>query len=115
MYFNSLDFAIFLPIVFILYWFVTQHNLKLQNCLIILASYVFYGWWDWRFLSLICFSSLVDYVIGLKLKQQQHDAKRKLLLWISICVNLGFFSFFLNIIISLQIILQPLFRFLEVL
>ena len=61
MLFNSLDFAIFLPIVFLLYWFVVQRNLKLQNALIVVASYVFYGWWDWRFLSLIIFSTVVDY------------------------------------------------------
>ena len=56
MLFNSIDFAIFLPIVFILYWFIPK-KLKIQNLLIVVASYVFYGWWDWRFLSLIIFSS----------------------------------------------------------
>ncbi len=61
MLFNSIDFAIFLPIVFILYWFVTNKNLKWQNLLIVAASYLFYGWWDWRFLSLILFSTIVDY------------------------------------------------------
>jgi D-alanyl-lipoteichoic acid acyltransferase DltB (MBOAT superfamily) len=94
MYFNSLDFAIFLPIVFILYWFVTNKNLKLQNALLVVASYVFYGWWDWRFLSLIVFSSLVDYTIGLQLKKTAQPSKRKLLLWSSILVNLGFLGFF---------------------
>jgi alginate O-acetyltransferase complex protein AlgI len=94
MLFNSLDFAIFLPIVFILYWFVTQRNLKLQNVLIVLASYVFYGWWDWRFLSLIVFSTLVDYTIGVKLQTEANNSKRKLLLWTSILVNLGFLGFF---------------------
>ena len=69
MLFNSLDFAVFLPIVFILYWFVFQKNLKAQNFLIVMASYLFYGWWDWRFLSLIAFSTLVDYTIGLKLSK----------------------------------------------
>jgi hypothetical protein len=68
MLFNSIDFAIFLPIVFVLYWFVTNRNLKWQNMLIVAASYLFYGWWDWRFLSLILFSTLVDYSVGLKLK-----------------------------------------------
>lgn len=67
MLYNSVDFAIFLPIVFILYWFVIQRSIKLQNLLIVVASYVFYGWWDWRFLSLIFFSSVTDYTIGLKL------------------------------------------------
>lgn len=94
MLFNSLDFAVFLPIVFLLYWFVTAHNLKLQNALIVAASYLFYGWWDWRFLSLILFSTLVDYTIGLKLKTEQHSLKRKILLWTSIGVNLGFLGFF---------------------
>lgn len=64
MLFNSIDFAIFLPIVFLLYWFVTNKNLKLQNFLIVVASYVFYGWWNWKFLSLILFSTLVDFLIG---------------------------------------------------
>ncbi|MXV39015.1 MBOAT family protein [Flavobacteriaceae bacterium Ap0902] len=94
MLFNSLDFAIFLPIVFILYWFITDKNLKLQNLLIVAASYLFYGWWDWRFLSLILFSTIVDYTIGIKLKGEENKTKRKLLLWISILVNLGFLGFF---------------------
>ena len=94
MLFNSIDFAIFLPIVFILYWFVTNKNLKVQNSLIILASYFFYGWWDWRFLSLILFSTVVDYTVGISLSNQENPIKRKILLWISICVNLGFLGFF---------------------
>ena len=94
MLFNSLDFAIFLPIVFILYWFITQKNLKLQNALIVVSSYVFYGWWDWRFLSLILFSTVVDYLIGQRLRTEDKQFKRKILLWISITVNLGFLGFF---------------------
>jgi alginate O-acetyltransferase complex protein AlgI len=94
MLFNSIDFAIFLPIVFILYWFVTHKNLKLQNLLIVVSSYVFYGWWDWRFLSLILFSTIVDYSVGLGLSKQENKNKRKLLLWTSIIVNLGFLGFF---------------------
>jgi D-alanyl-lipoteichoic acid acyltransferase DltB (MBOAT superfamily) len=94
MLFNSIDFAIFLPIVFILYWFVTKGNLKLQNLLIVAASYLFYGWWDWRFLLLIVFSTLVDYSVGRKLKTEENQRNRKALLWISIAVNLGFLGFF---------------------
>lgn len=94
MIFNSLDFAIFLPTVFILYWFIFRKNLKLQNLLILAASYFFYGWWDWRFLSLIFLSTIVDFTIGLKLKSQENILKRKILLWISILVNLGFLGFF---------------------
>jgi D-alanyl-lipoteichoic acid acyltransferase DltB (MBOAT superfamily) len=94
MLFNSLDFAIFLPIVFLLYWFVAQKNLKLQNALIVVASYVFYGWWDWRFLSLIIFSTVVDYLVGQRLRTEDKQSKRKVLLWTSIIVNLGFLGFF---------------------
>tara|TARA_B110000240_G_scaffold159060_1_gene177306 strand:- start:1306 stop:2754 length:1449 start_codon:yes stop_codon:yes gene_type:complete len=94
MFFNSLDFAIFLPIVFFLYWFVFQKNIKLQNALIVLASYVFYGWWDWRFLSLIIFSTVIDYLVGQKLRTEEKISNRKVLLWTSILVNLGFLGFF---------------------
>lgn len=94
MLFNSIDFAIFLPIVFILYWFATNKNLKLQNVLLVLASYVFYGWWDWRFLSLIIFSSCVDYLVGIGLSKTDEHKKRKVLLLASISVNLGLLAFF---------------------
>lgn len=94
MLFNSIDFAVFLPVVFLLYWFVTQRNLALQNLLLLTASYVFYGWWDWRFLSLILFSTLVDFFVGRALGQEQDVTKRKLLLWVSLSVNLGFLFFF---------------------
>lgn len=94
MLFNSIDFAIFLPIVFILYWFVTNKNLRQQNLLIVATSYLFYGWWDWRFLSLILFSSLVDYFVGIGLLNQENSLKRKVLLWTSILVNLGLLGFF---------------------
>ncbi len=92
--FNSIDFAIFLPIVFILYWFITTKNLKIQNLLIVAASYVFYGWWDWRFLSLILFSTIVDYTVGLELLKKRDQAKRRILLCTSILVNLGLLGFF---------------------
>ncbi|WJJ95487.1 MBOAT family O-acyltransferase [Algibacter luteus] len=94
MLFNSIDFAIFLPIVFILYWFVFQKNLRLQNLLIIIASYLFYGWWDYRFLALIAFSSLLDYSIGIALKKYEDKNTRKSLLILSLLVNLGFLGFF---------------------
>ncbi|WP_274475271.1 MBOAT family O-acyltransferase [Mangrovimonas aestuarii] len=94
MLFNSLDFALFLPIVFVLYWFVANKNLKLQNFLIVVASYYFYGCWDWRFLSLIVFSTLVDYSIGVRLSKENNLVRRKVLLWTSILVNLGFLGFF---------------------
>jgi len=80
MLFNSIDFAVFLPIVFGLYWFVFHKNLKLQNALIVVASYVFYGWWDWRFLFLVLFSTIIDYSIGLLLDREDKKSKRKFLL-----------------------------------
>lgn len=94
MLFNSLEFALFLPIVFLIYWFVLNRNLKIQNLLIVVASYIFYGWWDWRFLSLIIFSSVIDYSVGLRLKNETILSKRKFLLLISILVNIGFLGFF---------------------
>lgn len=90
MLFNSLDFAIFLPIVSILYWFVTQKHLKLQNALIVVASYVFYGWWDWRFLSLIIFSTVVDYLIGQRLRTEDKQFKRKYYYGLVLLLTLNF-------------------------
>jgi hypothetical protein len=52
-----------------LYWFVTNRSLKAQNFLLLASSYVFYGWWDWRLLSLIAFSSAVDFLIGMQLSK----------------------------------------------
>jgi len=94
MLFNSIDFAIFLPIVFSLYWFIVNKNLKVQNIFLLIASYTFYGWWDWRFLSLIAFSSFVDYLVGIGLSKTDEKRKRIFLLLISIFVNLGFLGFF---------------------
>ena len=67
MLFNSLEFLLFLPTVFLLYWFVFQRNLRVQNLLLLISSYVFYGWWDYRFSSLIFLSTVVDYFAGLKI------------------------------------------------
>jgi len=115
MLFNSIDFAIFFPIVFLLYWFVTQRNLRIQNLfpivfllywfvtqrnlriqnlLIVAASYVFYGWWDWRFLSLLLFSSLLDFGIGLGLAKQSHPGRRRALVTVSLVANLGLLGVF---------------------
>jgi len=73
---------------------VANKNLKLQNFLIVAASYLFYGWWDWRFLSLILFSTIVDFMVGKKLRSEKNQLKRKVLLWTSVLVNLGFLGFF---------------------
>ena len=76
MLFNSIDFAIFVPIVFVLYWFVFK-ELKSQNILLIISSYIFYAWWDWRFLGLIIISTLVDYTIGLAIAREQSKKSKK--------------------------------------
>ena len=94
MFFNSIDFAIFLPIVFVLYWFVAHRHLKVQNFLIVVASYFFYAYWDWRFLGLILFSTCVDYVVGRKLKNEVKVTHRKIWLWTSVIVNIGLLGFF---------------------
>jgi D-alanyl-lipoteichoic acid acyltransferase DltB (MBOAT superfamily) len=94
MFFNSIDFIIFLPTVFLFYWFVTNRNLKLQNGLIVIASYIFYGWWDWRFLFLLLFSTTTDYLVGLGLLKNKNNNKRKILLCVSIFINLAFLGFF---------------------
>ena len=94
MLFNSLEFVWFLPLVFAFYWLIGVKQLKLQNVLILAASYLFYGWWDWRFLSLVFFSSVIDYLIGVQMGKTLEARKRKWLLAISMIVNLGFLGFF---------------------
>jgi len=94
MLFNSIDFVLFLPIVFLIYWGVVYKSIKLQNIFIIAASYFFYGWWDWRFLFLIATSALVDFFIGIALEKQDLQKKRKALLWVSILTNIGILGFF---------------------
>lgn len=89
MVFNSAIFALFLPIVFVLYWFVSQRSIRLRNTFLIAASYVFYGWWDVRFLALIALSSLVDYLAGRLMGRHP-----KLALTLSVLVNLGALGFF---------------------
>ena len=94
MLFNSLTFLIFLPIVFILYWFVFNKTIKGRNILLLIASYVFYGWWDYRFLSLILASTFVDYIIARLLDKEERKHHRKLLLSASVLFNLGLLGFF---------------------
>ena len=94
MLFNSLEFLIFLPTVFCFYWFIFQKNLRIQNLLLLISSYVFYGWWDYRFLSLIFLSTFVDYFVGLKIYHSNDKKSKKLYLWVSILFNLGLLGFF---------------------
>jgi alginate O-acetyltransferase complex protein AlgI len=92
--FNSLAFASFLPIVFILYWFVFNKKLYYQNVLLLVASYYFYGSWDYRFLFLLVFSTLLDYYTGLKMYENRDTRKKLLWLWLSVSINLGLLGVF---------------------
>lgn len=94
MLFNSIEFAVFLPIVFGLYWFLCKKDHRAQNILLLIASYIFYGWWDWHFLGLIIFSSLVDYIVGIEFSKNHKKIRRKGLLILSISINLGFLFYF---------------------
>lgn len=94
MLFNSINFALFLPVVFVLYWFVTNRKLGTQNLLLLVASYFFYACWDWRFLFLLVFSTLLDYFTGIKMSDATEKSKKKFWFWLSICVNLGFLGVF---------------------
>ena len=97
MLFNSFEFLIFLSTVFILYWFVFNKNLRVQNSLIVISSYVFYSFWDYRFLSLIILSTIIDFSIGLNIPKYKSNKVRKLLLWSSVIFNvsvLGFFKYY---------------------
>lgn len=77
MLFNSVDFLIFFPTVFLLYWLVFKGNLFLRNVFLITVSYLFYGWWDWRFLSLIVISSAIDFITGQRIAQSQEKRTKK--------------------------------------
>jgi len=94
MLFNSIEYLIFIFIFFITYWFVVNRNLKFQNLLILLSSYIFYGWWDYRFLSLIFLSTIVDYFIGINIPKSSSAFKRKILLFSSLFFNLSLLGFF---------------------
>ena len=111
MLFNSITFAIFLPIVFLLYWFVFQRNLKVQNFFVVVASYVFYGWWDWRFLLLIVCTSFCSWGCGVLMQRaDKHNTtrffSRKFLNVSNIVLNLGilgvfkYYNFFIESFIS---------------
>ena len=105
MLFNSLSFAIFFPIVFLIYWFVTGKSTKWQNILLLIASYYFYACWDWRFLFLLMFSTFLDYFTGLKISNAKSIWSSKFWLWLSIIVNVGS-----NTIIFLFYPLQKLYQ-----
>ncbi len=102
MLFNSNEFLVFFPIVFLLYWFVFRKRHS-QNLLIVISSYVFYGWWDWRFLILIAFTSLCSYASGLLIERfegnrrtQQAVSATNIILNLSILGVFKYFNFFVE-------------------
>jgi alginate O-acetyltransferase complex protein AlgI len=92
MSFNSIEYILFLLVIVLLYWRIRQ--VRLQNILLLLASYFFYAQWDWRFLSLILFSTITDYSIGLLFSRTENNRRRDLLMAVSVIVNLGILVFF---------------------
>ena len=95
MLFNSFDFAVFMPIVFLLYWLVFNRTVTLRNAFLLVASYTFYSFWDWRFLFLLLFSSLADFILGLQLHKTSDDEPRKRKMWLytSLAINFGILGF----------------------
>src|SRR5437868_911127 len=94
MLFNSFAYAIFLPLVFAVYWALARAPLKYQNTALLVAAYVFYGWWDYRFLILLFLNCIVDYATGIWLERETTPRRRKLVLGISLAANLGVLGFF---------------------
>lgn len=94
MLFNSLDFAVFLPVVFALYWSVFRRHLRARNLFLIAVGCIFYGWWDWRFLILWLFTAGIDYLVALGLSRTGIPKQRKLLMGLSLVANLGLLGFF---------------------
>lgn len=94
MLFTSTNFVIFLPAVFILYWCLSNKSYKYQNALLLAASYFFYSCWDWRFLFLLLFSTLLDFFTGLKMSNSTCKKDKRIWFWISISINLGFLGLF---------------------
>ena len=94
MLFNSLEFAVFLPIVFALYWLIPRRKVELQNILILVASYFFYACWNFNFLFLLIFSTLLDYSTGIMMYQAKTRSQKKMWFWLSIIINLGFLCVF---------------------
>jgi D-alanyl-lipoteichoic acid acyltransferase DltB (MBOAT superfamily) len=104
--FNSISYLIFLPTVFLLYWFVFNKDLKLQNLFVLVVSYFFYSWWDWRFLFLIIICSGINYISGILLVSQKSTKNRRLILVTACFLSLGllgifkYYNFFVDNVIN---------------
>lgn len=93
MQFNSIEFLLFLPIVYLIYWYLLRSSLRWQNVFVIVASYVFYGWWNWRLLGLIVFTSFLGWGGGL-LTERVDRKRAKLLVALNVAINLGILAVF---------------------
>lgn len=93
MLFNSFQYIIFLPIVFVFYWLIPPNKRSFQNILLLFSSYIFYGWWSLKFLILLFGSTLLDYLYGFGVASE-NPKKSKLFLWLSIINNLGILALF---------------------
>ena len=102
MLFNSFTFAIFLPLVIAIHWGLGKSR-GFQNLVIIAASWVFYGWWDVRFLSLLILSSALDFTVGLLLDKEERQPRRKLLITISVASQLGLLATFKYFVLGIRI------------
>lgn len=94
MLFNTIDYLFFITAIFVLYWFVTQHSLRLQNLMLVAASYYFYSCWDWRFVFLLLFSTILDFFSGILMEEAKSEKRKKIWLWISVTANLGILGIF---------------------
>lgn len=107
MLFNSIEFLLFFLTIFLFYWFVVNKNTKAQNILLLIASYVFYGWWDWRFLCLLVSLSIANYFLGIGIEKNQENSKGKILFLTGLIINLGilgifkYYNFFIDSFIDL--------------
>ena len=114
MLFNSFQFMAFMPIVFLLYWFIFRGR-RWQNLLVVIASYVFYGWWDWRFLSLIALTTVFSFVSGLLIERYNgQEGRRRLVSAANIIINLailGYFKYFNFFVDNIQNAVQALFGY----
>ena len=94
MLFNSIDFAIFLPIVLVVFWALERMSFRFGNAWLFLASMFFYGWWDWRFLGLVFVSGGLDYWASIRIERSRKAQHRKIWLFLSVIANLGLLGFF---------------------
>ncbi len=106
MVFNSLEFVIFFPVFFLLYWFVFGRNKRAQNIFFLFGSYMFYSWWDWRFLFLLIGSSMANYFLGIYIDKTENEKSKKILVFLGLILGVGgllvfkYYNFFIDSLIS---------------